>query len=405
MVKQALVLGAGIQGVLVAIQLARKGYDVKLIDKSSKAVSRASGVNEGKIHLGLIWANDKSFETASYMLESAMVFTPIIESLVGENAPWEEWISAPFDYVCMHDSMLDKNELQQFYDRLENLYQKSYYGQLKYLNTNPECLIRQRPNIPKFLRNDKIQSVWETSELSIDITKFNSWLLSKLMEFENIQLCLGENVEEVIKTSYGYQVNCSSGGLKKKHEGDIVVNCTWESRLSIDKQLGFEPKHGWLYRLKHSVLADLPNDLIDIPSLTFVLGPYGDVVNFGKSRKAYLSWYPDGMNDSSTNISVPIGWENICDGVVYDIPGNEKLIERMLIGLNEFIPGICHSIESEISAGIIYSRGVTEITDRNSELHKRFDVGIQIEKDGYFSIDTGKYTCAPLHAQHLKDKV
>jgi hypothetical protein len=38
--------------------------------------------------------------------------------------------------------------------------------------------------------------------------------------------------------------------------------------------------------------------------------------------------------------------------------------------------------------------------DPASELHNRYDVGVEAH-DGYFSIDTGKFTAAPLFADHL----
>ena len=52
------VLGAGLQGACVALELARRGYRVLLIDQSSGCMQRASLASEGKIHLGLVYAND-----------------------------------------------------------------------------------------------------------------------------------------------------------------------------------------------------------------------------------------------------------------------------------------------------------------------------------------------------------
>jgi len=403
--KKALVLGAGIQGILVAMQLAKKGYEVKILDKSCKALNRASRFNEGKIHLGLIWANDRSFETANYILDSAMAFAPVIEELVGEKAPWQNWLSTPFDYVCMQDSMLNKEELQTFYDKLESKYQQDYFANANYLGTRPDWLIRPKKEIPSYLNQNMVQGVWETNELSIDIHAFSEWLLLKLKEFSTVELLLNEHIDELTKKSFGYRVSTTSAGKVNFYDAEVVVNCTWESRLALDKKLGFEPQHAWLYRLKHAVHAKLPKSLASIPSMTFVLGPYGDVVNFKGQQKAYISWYPEGMRDSTKSMVTPKEWENISEGIIDNKKEKDIITKKMLLGFDAVIPGLSQSTEREIGAGIIYSRGTTEITDIKSELHQRFNVGIVIEDEGYFSIDTGKYTCAPLHAQQLASKI
>ena len=50
------VLGAGLTGVATALELAKRGAQVTLLDQDPFAVNRASLRNEGKIHLGLIYA-------------------------------------------------------------------------------------------------------------------------------------------------------------------------------------------------------------------------------------------------------------------------------------------------------------------------------------------------------------
>src|SRR5262249_31158387 len=59
-----LILGAGLLGSGVALELARQGHEVTLLDQDARAMNRASLRNEGKIHLGLIYANDASLATA-----------------------------------------------------------------------------------------------------------------------------------------------------------------------------------------------------------------------------------------------------------------------------------------------------------------------------------------------------
>ena len=52
------ILGAGLAGVGVALELSRRAIPVTLIEQDPLPINRASLRNEGKIHLGLIYAND-----------------------------------------------------------------------------------------------------------------------------------------------------------------------------------------------------------------------------------------------------------------------------------------------------------------------------------------------------------
>ena len=75
-----LVLGAGLQGTGVALELARRRIPVTLVDQDPRPLNRASLRNEGKIHLGFIYANDRSLGTAFLQLEGALRFRGIVES-------------------------------------------------------------------------------------------------------------------------------------------------------------------------------------------------------------------------------------------------------------------------------------------------------------------------------------
>src|SRR5260370_12608277 len=70
------VLGGGLQGCCVALSLAQHDIDVALFDRNDKLLSRAAVANEGKIHLGYMYANDPSHSTARMMMRGALVFAP-----------------------------------------------------------------------------------------------------------------------------------------------------------------------------------------------------------------------------------------------------------------------------------------------------------------------------------------
>src|SRR5688572_23290140 len=100
------VLGAGLQGACVALELAANGVQVDLYDQAGRCLAGASSSNEGKIHFGYVYANDPSLATARTMIEGALAFSPLVRRWLGpgiDRLP----ISPPFDYVVHRDSLLD----------------------------------------------------------------------------------------------------------------------------------------------------------------------------------------------------------------------------------------------------------------------------------------------------------
>ena len=104
-VKRAVVLGAGIQGACAALALAQENYRVTLVDRAPRALDRASLRNEGKIHLGFVYANDPSMRTSFLMLETALEFAGLVERFVGREIDWCKIKSSPFVYYVVHDSL------------------------------------------------------------------------------------------------------------------------------------------------------------------------------------------------------------------------------------------------------------------------------------------------------------
>ena len=79
------VLGAGIMGSSTALFLARAGCEVVLIDKASSPMGAASRWNEGKIHLGFLYAADPSTNSAARMIPGGLAFKALTEELIGSH--------------------------------------------------------------------------------------------------------------------------------------------------------------------------------------------------------------------------------------------------------------------------------------------------------------------------------
>ena len=100
------VVGAGLTGVSTALILAESNFQIDLYEQKAGPLFGASGANEGKIHLGYVYAMDQSLKTARTMLRGAASFRPVLERWVSSTV-FEKDISAPFIYAVPHSTMLN----------------------------------------------------------------------------------------------------------------------------------------------------------------------------------------------------------------------------------------------------------------------------------------------------------
>jgi hypothetical protein len=396
------VLGAGLQGASVALALLERGWAVTLVDQAEDCLRRASRRNEGKVHLGFLFANDRTLRSADLMQEGALAFSPLLERWTGESVPWDAFITAPFCYCVGRTSMLAADVLLEHYAAVETrLLERLREPGTNYLGRRPTqvwCSMNRATDIPHLSRA-YAEPLARTVEVALDRTGFIDWLATRLRGRTGLTERYGHRVEGVTRTPSGFRVH------GRRHDetsfdadGDIVVNCLWEGRLAIDQTMGISPKREWVHRLKYSVFVRLPPDLSALPPMTFVIGPYGDIVTL-PSGLTYLSYYPLSIQGWTTAVEPPRAWEAPCDGRP-DPAFARDLAARLIEKLDAAIPGLRASTLAHVDAGAIFTWGRTDIDDPASELHDRFDVGVEAH-DGYFSIDTGKFTTAPLFADAL----
>ena len=171
MTRPIAIIGAGLSGCCVALELARRNHDVTLIEQDVLPMSRASLRNEGKIHLGLIYANDNTLETARLQLRAALRFSSLLERWIGDQLQLIG-VSTPFDYLVAQDSLLEPSALASFYAQVENIYQAELASDdsLTYLGLRPERLAYQlAPNqMNDVFSQSMIKGAFRTQERAID---------------------------------------------------------------------------------------------------------------------------------------------------------------------------------------------------------------------------------------------
>ena len=392
------VLGSGLTGAVVALELARLGERVDLIEQDNLAVNRASLRNEGKIHLGFVYAADRSHSTSRLMLEGALSFRRLLASLLkGRDDALIP--STPFTYLVAQDSLLTPTELEESYDAIEAMYLDRLRGdpQLDYLGHRPRSIVHpvELASVRNRFNVESLQGAFETEEAAIDTAWLATALRTAIAGEPNIRLLTGHRIESVERTVAGFRVEGQALTGTWQLDAEQVVNCLWENRLRIDAQLGVVPQPGWVHRLKYRVIARLPSGLRDGPSATMVLGPFGDVV-VRPDGCGYFSWYPIGLRGWSGLLAPPDSWNAACRGAV-NREEAASLARQVLAAIDTWYPGAADATPVLVDAGAIVAYGQTDVDDPASGLHDRTRVGV-VTADGYHSVDPGKLTTAPMFA-------
>lgn len=402
------IVGGGLFGSGLALELVRKGIAVTLIDRDVVPVNRAARRNEGKVHLGFVYAQEDDARTAAVMLEGALAFRRIVASWIGNEAWRSIPSSTPYHYLIHRDSILDATRLALHYAAVQRLYEETAAADpqvLDYLGDRPPSLWRPLdPAEVSAYRRASVQSGFATVERAIDTDSLCDQLAAVVSATPAIRWVGGTHVEGVTNRGKGFEVYGDRMGDRWAERFDFVVNAAWTSRVAIDRSVGIVPPKGHLLRLKYRVIVSLPNHLRGLSSATIVLGRFGDVVIRGDGTGC-LSWYPACLRGWSDAAEPPAEWEDACRGEPATVDA-DAVAHATLAAFEPYYPGMSRAAVLAVDAGGIVARGSSDIDDPGSRLHSRHAIGIlhTVEK-GYLSVDQGKWTTAPLFAARVGEMV
>jgi glycine/D-amino acid oxidase-like deaminating enzyme len=398
------VLGGGLQGCCTALALAERKVRVTLFDKNDALLSRAAVANEGKIHLGYMYAGDPKLSTAKAMMAGALSFAPFLERHLGQTTQSFS-VSAPASYVIHRDSQQSSEDVSAYLRTVHVLINEAAEGRSQSYFGRDLCAAL-RP--------------WSAAEIEAEFDPAIALAAFATPEIAIYPPALARTLRECIAVHPLIEVRCSRTvvGAEEERDGirvlskgqdgpsrdrfDHVVNALWDGRLGLDEALGFRATRPWLHRLKYGLSFRLPPDVRLPPSATFVLGPFGEVVTYGDGL-IYLTWYPECMKAISTDVTPP-------DWATYP---PEPLRSRILTGTVRALSAIVPSLrdlnteslpEACVKGGTIVAWGKTDIYDPASELHHRFEIGVS-SAGRFHSVDPGKLTMVPYFAEICAERI
>jgi glycine/D-amino acid oxidase-like deaminating enzyme len=210
------VLGGGLQGCCIALSLADRGVDVTLFDRNDQLLSRAAVANEGKIHLGYMYANDPSYSTARVMMQGALAFAPFFARHLGLSKG-SIAVSRPAAYVVHRDSQRTPEQVSQYLSTVHSLIREAADGRGdSYFGRNLSEVPRMWPTAQIDVQFDPQVALvaFDTPEVAIDPVALARALRNRIHADRRIDVRL---MHEILSVE-------GSDGLKVK-PGHIERHC------------------------------------------------------------------------------------------------------------------------------------------------------------------------------------
>lgn len=402
------VLGAGLQGTTVALELARRGCRVDLFDRAQQPITCAGLQNEGKLHLGFVYGKDLSLQTTQRLAAGSLRFLPLLRRWIGSDSERVRF-SSPFLYAVPQDSQLSPEAVSTHFTHVEACVRQliarheTMHGDHAYPGLTGEPIFRPLGDEVRrrYFSHDEVPAAFATKEVAVDPRSIATLLRSAVAGHPGIQFFPQVRIEAVEPRGRHYAISTTPVARSSQGAYDQVINSLWDGRLLIDRGMGLIPDRAWIWRYKAGVRLTFEQSVPPIASVTFMLGSYGDTVQYG-SRHVYLSWYPAGLLGLSRELTIPARWNEFAH---HD---RAALMAATFDGLEVLYPDLGRlrrvKANSAMSSGVIFAWGATDIDDPDSGLHQRDEIGVT-SMDGYHSINTGKYCMAPALAMDVADRI
>jgi len=398
------ILGGGFQGCCLALAIAQRGLHVALFDKNSELISRAGAANEGKIHLGYMYASDPSLQTAAVMARGALAFEPFIRRFLSSNSRAFE-TSSPAAYVVHRDSQRTPEEVAAYIHHAHDIIIQTANGNTpQYFDQNlkePPRRWSQSQRESEFDGRIAVDA-YDTCEVAINPLAMAKDMQKCVLSHPRIEVHLNSEIQTAKDNKNAIAVFGTRDRQRFREQFDHAVNASWDGRLALDQAYGLPTHQPWIHRLKYGVSISLPLNAPLPRSATFVSGPFGEVVSFPRGL-TYLTWYPVCLREITRAVKPP-DWPNIADE-----PLRGQILSDTIFQMSEFIPalrGLTPKMfpDAVVKGGAIVAVGKTDIYDPESELHNRYEIGVT-SNNRYHSIDPGKLTMAPYFAQQFANKI
>jgi len=428
-----IIIGGGFSGAYAALELAKDGYKILILDEGTQMVgSNSTSYNQCyKLHSGVHYFGDV-VTARKCLIDSIICARQWSQFLLGEPGS----LPRRNRHYIMSNSLFNINEArkvaatlsQTYADLIEKDPANEVFGDpkdfIKEVVVDKRGYVAQEMSFVKLVKKSKKSSVvfaLDVGEPQVDIQKIREHLHHKITHTENITSRFNCEVTDIKrnKNNLGYRVTAveSDGDNKTKSvnfRSKGIVNCAWQNIELLNKKAGIdvENPNSLLIRMKISLLVKLPKKLENMDTCIFSLGPYCSVTN-QYDGMAVLTYEP------ATNVGHYFQGDQPSEEMRYiqerrdsliATKRGQKIARDIIEGCAVYVPELKHSQLMEIRVGYvkIYVNNHEEysIYDKKSPIHRRREDGVIVHDPDvarcYISASGMKMTYAQSNAEKIR---
>lgn len=244
-----IVIGAGLYGLYATLFCARRGEKVLLIEHDPESFSRASYINQARVHMGYHYP--RSYTTAK---TSANYYHRFIQD---------------FEF-CIH------NRFDKIY-AISKTFSWTNSNQFKKFCTSANILC-EPVNIGTYFREEFCEGAFLTEECTYDAQSLKKYFLEALTEFPNAEIQYNTYLTQASKVNDAYHVITNN---KETFSSSFVLNTTYASINQVLSVFGESPLK-IKYELCEVILCKVSENLKN-KGITMMDGPFFSLMPFGQT--------------------------------------------------------------------------------------------------------------------------
>ena len=244
-----LIIGGGLYGLYSALLCGKHGQTVLVLEYDSKPFSRATYINQARVHMGYHYP--RSFSTA---MKSAHYFERFCKD-------YADCILTEFDQVYATSADFSWTDATQF---------KRFCK---------EAGIRCDEISPsKYFKPGMCDGAFLTQEYTYDAGLLKDRFLRELETYSNVSLVYNARISRIEKDGAEYVVIMEDG---TRYETTFILNASYASVNQINAKLDYKP-FKIKYELCEIILCKAEGELKNT-GLTVMDGPFFSIMPFGKT--------------------------------------------------------------------------------------------------------------------------
>lgn len=244
-----IILGAGLYGLYAALFCAKRGERVLVLERDNAPFSRATYINQARVHMGYHYP--RSISTAT---KSRQYFDRFVEE-------FGFCIRQEFEQVYATSSSFSWTNARQFQSFCRN--------------ADIPC-----EEIPasRYFQSGACDGAFLTTEYTYDAALLRDSMMREVAQYPNIKLCFSVRQMDLQQVQDCYHIRVD--GCEPVSTG-FLLNATYASINQVLHQMDFEPFQ-IKYELCEIILCEVDARLKDI-GITVMDGPFFSIMPFGKT--------------------------------------------------------------------------------------------------------------------------